>query len=90
MSQEIRPIIGPEENAPDGTWRRVHLIVPMDPKMFADLDKTPEWYGLNRTYKLPAMCSGNTIIFTLMPHQSLVAASEEGIAEASIIVEYLE
>lgn len=90
VTQEIREILPPESRAPQGSVRRVQLVVPPSPVVYAKIDGDPVAIGLNRSYKLPVASPNATIEFTLQPHQNIVAAAKVGFAEISIIVEYVE
>lgn len=68
--------------------REVQLLVPPGPAVFAGLDETPEDVGPNRVYKLCRMPPGQSIVFKLLGAQYLVAAAEEQLVEATLIVEY--
>ncbi|UCC73993.1 MAG: hypothetical protein JSV86_05400 [Gemmatimonadota bacterium] len=87
--QEARIIVEPEHDAGPGSYRRVQLLIPPSPAVFAQNDVLPEDLGPNRHYKLPRMAPGQKTDFHLLPHQFITAAAAETIAEVSVIVEYL-
>ena len=46
--------------------------------------------GPNRTYSMPFLPTGQSIVFHLLPHQFVTAMAEEGLAFLSTIIEYIE
>lgn len=93
VDQQIRVILEPETGVTahpqyGRAIRTVQLLVPESPRVMAGLDVAPEAVGPNREYKLPVMPPGQTIQFTLLPEQFLVAGANEAFAECSVIVEY--
>lgn len=89
-TQEARCILEPDQDAPQGTLRRVQVIVPNSPKCYLAIDADPQLVGPNRTYKLPVASPGAMITFHLQPEQWLVAAAHEGYVELSLIVEHIQ
>lgn len=88
--QELRVILGPEAGpVPVGGYRKVQVMIPPSPTIFLMLDVDPRELGLNRTYKVPVMSSGARLELHLLPHQFIIAASEERIGDVSLVVEYL-
>lgn len=69
-------------------FREVQILAPTSPKVYFDLDHPPEYYGVNRSYKLAIAPASTTIKFRLRHDQFLVAAAEEGFADLSLIVEH--
>lgn len=92
--QEIRVILAAELDdtfaPPQGSVRRVQVLVPSAPKAYLDIDKRPELIGPDRTYKMPVASAGAALVFHLLPEQWLIAAAHEGYVELSLIVEYIE
>lgn len=92
LTQELRAILLPEAQAPRaGAYRKIIIMVPSDPVCFFTLDHpTPGEAGPNRTYDLPIITPPRTDGIPLLPDQCLYAACKVGLAEASLIVEYLD
>lgn len=90
VSQEIRQIVLPDLKAPEGSYREVQLVLPLDePQVYATTaPDAAARYGPNRTYKLPPLAPGAQISFKLLPGQSLWAAAKSGTAEVAVITEY--
>ena len=89
VDQQIRMILGPEEDAPEEAVRDVQILVPSSPEVFCGT--TPgEDLGLNRNYKQPAMTQGAQIQFKLRAGQALYASAKEKQAFITVIVQYLE
>lgn len=88
VAQEARAVLKPCTD-PGVRCRRVQLLVPNDPQLFAALDITPEELGPNRTYKIPLMAPGAALVFHMTNEQYLVLASGQGLAYPTLIVEYL-
>ena len=93
LTQEVRVIVpacvGPQHKQA-GRSRHVQILIPDAPVVLAGLDVRPAAVGPNRSYKLAICTPGEALTFELQPHQYLVAASEVGLAQVSIIVEYRE
>lgn len=89
MPQEIRVLLPPELEAPEGSWRKVQIVLPGSPSVFLGLDIDPQTLGLNRSYKLAKMSSSVPLVFVLTPEQFIIGGSDIGIAYASIVVQYL-
>jgi hypothetical protein len=54
--QEARVVLEPED-APEGTWRRVQLVVPMTPRLYGGIDVPIQggfYYGMPRPVVSPA------------------------------------
>lgn len=81
-------ILGPEKDAPPGSYRCVQLLIPDSPRVSADLDKDPKKFGLNREYKVPVMSPGAQILFELLPAQFIIAVCGTSYAEVTVIIEY--
>jgi hypothetical protein len=94
--QEIRQILGPEPDAPHNSCRKVQLMVPSEPIVWAWTTATPDenvakMVGPNRgTYKGPPMAAGIRIEFCLQPQQTLWAGAESSEAVLGLIIEYVE
>lgn len=96
VSQEIREILGAEEGAPPGSYREVQILIPESPPTFValgDARRQPNNLGLeaglNRTYKLPPIPTGTTIVVRLLPEQTIWAAAKSQTSQMSLIIEYL-
>ena len=89
VTQEIRSILGPDVDGPEGSIREVQLLVPLEADVFAttEADASAK-YGANRTYKLPPIPPAAQITFRLRKGQSLWAATKAGLAECALIIEY--
>lgn len=88
VTQEVRVVLQP--CAVQGARvRKVQVLVPDSPKVYMDLDVSPDEVGPNRTYKLPVIPPGVSITFHVLPGQHLVAASGSMNAEVTLIVEYI-
>lgn len=91
VAQEIRQVIGPEPDAPEGSYRVVQLIVPNSPGVLFSIDHpTSAEAGPDRTYKMAEMSPGAQIQFSLQPHQTVHGAAQDGQAFASVIIEYFD
>jgi hypothetical protein len=89
--QQLREVLGPELDAPDGTYRKVQICTPREPAMVFTIDHpTPDEAGPNRKYDLPPLPSGQCIPVCLMPNQRIYAAAQTGEAFAVLVIEYLE
>lgn len=89
VAQEIRLVLAGDTGAPAGSYRRVQIVVPTEPRLFGDLDIDPQLIGLNRTYRMPQLAPGQLVRFRLLPNQQLFLAASEGFCEASLIVEHI-
>ncbi len=93
LAQELRLILGPENPLPPSpkAYRRVVIMVPPTPACVYSLDHpSPEEAGPNRTYDLPIIQAPRTHEITVGSSQRLYAACRAGMAEAALIVEYVE
>jgi hypothetical protein len=91
MGQELREVLGPEDDAPTGTYRKVQILTPAQPAMVFTVDHpTPEEAGPNRKYDLPPVPPGVVIPIHLLPNQRLYAAAQVGMGFAMLVVEYME
>jgi hypothetical protein len=88
--QELIEVLGPETDAPDGTYREVQILTPANPAMVFTIDQPPEDTGPNRKYDLPAFPPSQRVPIRLLPNQRLYAAAETGKGHAVFIIEYLE
>lgn len=82
-----RIILPPEEGAPEGSERCVHIFVPDTPVEIA-LDQHPEGRAA-REAQWPAPPPGKTYKLRVMPFQSITARATEGLSEISVLVEYV-
>jgi hypothetical protein len=90
-SQELEEVLGPELDAPPGTYREVQILTPANPAMVFTLDHpTPGEAGLNRKYDLPPFPPDQRIPLKLLPEQRIYGAAETGKAHALFVIEYLE
>lgn len=96
LVQEARVILAADETAPAGSYRRVQILVPASPSMYLGIDMHPQQgfsdngIGPNRTYKVPPLTPGQTIVVRLLPKQALMAMSEESLCFTSLIIEHIE
>jgi hypothetical protein len=96
LTQEARVIVGPEREAPSGSYRRVQVVVPMSPQMFllADVPAQSAFeavgVGPNRTYKMAPLSAGQTLVVRLLPEQFLTALSGEGLCFCTLIIEHIQ
>lgn len=74
---------------PNVKVRRVQVLVPMGSSLVGGLDTTPDELGPNRVYKIAELPPGAAIVFHLTNEQFFVLASQDGLAFASLIVEYM-
>ena len=86
--QEARVVLEPCLD-PNVKVRRVQVLVPMGSSLVGGLDTTPDELGPNRTYKIAELPPGAAIVFHLTNEQFFVLASKDGLAFASLIVEYM-
>jgi hypothetical protein len=90
-----RIILRQETDAPKGSYRKVQIIVPPSPEIFAVLDVAPQrgfsedGVGIDRNYPLPALQPGQRTEFKLLPEQFLTMSSITALAHVTIICEYL-
>lgn len=87
VSQEIRNILG---CGLAGVFRRVQVLVPPSPQVFAAIDLPPEDLGSNKVYNLPILHPGQFVEFPLGAGQTLYAACSEGVAPVTLIIEEYE
>ncbi len=81
----------PETDVPEGTERNIQIMVPEGPVFHFAIDHpTTLEAGPNRDYKVPLVPSGQTIEFRIQAQQAIYGMTEEGLGEASIIIEYTE
>lgn len=96
LVQEARVILEAEQSAPELSYRRVQILVPPSPPMYLGIDTHPQQgfedggIGPNRTYKVPPLPPGQAVIVRLLPEQTLMAMSEEGLCFTSLIIEFIE
>lgn len=89
LTQEARPVLGPEEGAPARATRKVSVYVPESPQCFIWLDDpSPLALGPNRTYDMPVFPPNAERTFELLPGQVIYGATREGLAHGAIVVEY--
>jgi hypothetical protein len=94
VAQEVRVALPAADFA-----RRVQVLIPAGRPIYLDEDRpveinadgsAPDGYaGRNRVYKLPLLEPGQQIEFGLASGQSLVAATGDGLAHLTLIVEPL-
>lgn len=90
-TQELRLLVGPEDNAPEGSERNIQLLVPAGSEFRFSIDHpSPLEAGPNRNYKIAVVPSGQTVEFRLQRHQVIYGQTDDRIGEASVIIEYLE
>lgn len=91
-----RVVLGAEVDAPEGSYRRVQIVVPPSPQVYAVLDSQPQrgftedGFAIDRNYSLPFLQPGQRTSFTLAPGQIVSMSCETALAQVSIICEYLE
>jgi hypothetical protein len=89
--QQLREVLGPELDVPDGSYRKVQICTPREPAMVFTIDHpTPEEAGPNRKYDLPPLPPDQRFPVRLLKNQRLYAAAQTGEAFAVLIIEYLE
>jgi hypothetical protein len=89
VGQEIREILGPEPEAPEGSHREVQLLIPNPPDVYITLETDADKkYGTDRTYKVPIIPAGAQTTVCLLPGQRVYGAARSGKAHISLIVEY--
>lgn len=102
--QEFRVLVGPEVGAPVDACRKITLMTPASPQVnfcitpyvlraLNGQEQTtihePRDIGLNQHYKGVPLSIASTIHFEITAEQSIIAASTEGQALLSMIVEYV-
>lgn len=80
-------VLGPESNAPAGSYRKVTLLVLDSPVVEIALDVAPDSAASRDAY-WPRPPTGKTINLTLGPEQSIVGRAQDSIHELSVIVEH--
>jgi hypothetical protein len=90
VTQEMRVVVAPDPGAPAGSYRRVQIVVPTEPKLYGGIDKDPHVLGVNRSYKLGALAPGALIEFNILPQQWIILSAHEGFADVTVITEYRE
>jgi len=90
LVQEARTFLAADTEAPAGSFRVVQVMIPASPQVSIAIDGDPDKVGLNREYKVPVWSPNAQVKFTLLPEQSLMGMSGEGLAKVSVIVEYLK
>lgn len=90
ISQEWREVVSQEVGVPEGTTRRIQIMVPAEPEIYLshlqDVDKV---YGVNRTYKGPPVRPNATVEIEIRSEQSLFMATKIGSAVVTVITEYI-
>lgn len=92
LSQELTEILPPETPQPNapGAYRLVQILVPAEPQCVFSLDHpTPGEAGPNRTYDL-LQVPPVAVVFRMLPDQRLFGASLSALAQAGLIVQYLD
>jgi hypothetical protein len=93
LAQELTEILPPETPPPTspGAYRMVQILVPPESTCAFSLDHpTPGEAGPNRTYDLLQISSNAFARFRMLPDQRLFGASLSALAQAGVIVQYLE
>lgn len=91
FDQMLRRFVDPDNNAPPGTERLVQIIVPDGAILYIKEDVDPKAVGLNQAeYKLPPVSPGQTVEFSIQPHQYLVGASAGKIVVCSVVTQYIQ
>jgi hypothetical protein len=101
VSQEFREILADDPDAPEGAYRHLQILVPPAPDVVFVLTPDTHWeleananvmrkLGANRTYKGVVFPSKAQITMCIGSDQRLWAASEDGVAEVGLLVEYRE
>ena len=103
VKQEAAIILGPEDDAPANSFRKVTVLVPESPRVYFDIDRNVQqgFYdestnpdkpdiGPNRNYTMPPAPTGQCISFVLLPGQHILAMADDGYAIFMIIVEYFQ
>jgi len=88
VAQEIQKILGPCEG---NLHRKVQVIIPQSPQVFVDLDLTEGDTGnvmTNKVFNMPVMHPGQFLEFPMGCTQQLYAASSEGFALVTLVIEY--
>ena len=90
VSQEFRQILGKDLEAPEGTYRKVQVLVPLSPDVVVTLQPdAAKAFGANREYKGVPFPPGAQIYLELMPHQVVYAAARDGKAHLGLIVQFI-
>ncbi len=87
VSQEVQCILGA---GAAGQQRKVQILVPPSPQVFAGLDVAAEDVGMNKTFNMPVIHAGQLVEFPLGCAQALYAACAEGFALVTLIIEHYE
>lgn len=87
LSQELRVIVEPLADG-DTRLRRIQLIVPQAPQVYAKVDPDDADLMTSRPYNTAPIYPGQVIQFWLAPDQRLAAQASEGIALASVLTEF--
>lgn len=69
--------------------RKITVLTPAAPDVFALLDTTPEDIGGDNIYEMAQLPGDAVIPFTLQPGQTLLAAAKQSTAKITLIIEYL-
>jgi len=91
-----RVVLRPETGAPEGSYRKVQIVVPQSPQVFCVLDREPQrgftedGFASDRNYQLPFLQPGQRTVFMLAPDQMMSMSCETEMAAVSIICEYVE
>ena len=90
VSQEFRKILGKELAAPEGTHRKVQVLVPLSPEVVVTLEpNAAKAFGANREYKGVPFPPGAQIYIELLPHQEIYAAARDGKAHLGLIIQFI-
>lgn len=89
VNQEARIVVPEDPEAPAGSVRVVHLMIPDSPSVAIGIDKDPSTIAQNRVYEWPVAPTNQTIKLHLAPQQFISAAALSSMCELSIRIEYL-
>jgi hypothetical protein len=93
VDQQSRVAVTPEEPEIGNPHaiRRVRVVVPGSPNVFVCVDPAPADINTNRgPYIWPMATENYPTEILLRPEQSLALVAEIGLAQVSIIIEYLD
>lgn len=87
LSEKGAHVLGPDTDAPAGSYRHVTVCIPESPDIELALDVAPCSAGSRDAY-WPRPPLNKTLCISLLPHQRIVGRSITGVAEVSVIVEF--
>ena len=90
--QKLDHIVPPDKTIRDDeVVRRVTIALPHSPRVYVAIDADPEDVARGRaSYQWPGPPSGRTICLMLRASQRIACMADEGTADVSVIIEYLE